>query len=207
MHVTEKTCIERDCIMSSKSKREYLEAIYLRYKSASRNKEAIILDEFCAACGYHWKHAIRLLKKFTRFIKPKRKKKGKLPFYNKETILKPLKKIWLSANLPCSKRLKAVLPLWLPGYIQEYGDVPVEVTEALIAISPATIDRLLKPVRVKYKGRYREKRGCCQFKQLKIVFARESGRFCLLSWLITLNNFRVYISNDNNHISSSVKYA
>jgi hypothetical protein len=33
-----KTCIERDCIMSSRSKREYLEAIYLRYKSASRKK-------------------------------------------------------------------------------------------------------------------------------------------------------------------------
>src|SRR4030066_560180 len=170
MHVTEKTCIERDCIMSSKSKREYLEAIYRRYKSASRQKKTIMLDEFCAACRYHRKHAIRLLKKFTRFIKPKRNKKGKPPFYNKETILKPLKKIWLSANLPCSKRLKAVLPLWLPGYIQEYGDIPVEVTNALIAISPATIDRLLKPVRVKYKGRGRTttKPGTLLRKQIPI---------------------------------------
>jgi hypothetical protein len=53
MHVTEKTCIERDSIMSSKSKREYLEAIYLRYRRSSRKKKAVILDEFCAACGYH----------------------------------------------------------------------------------------------------------------------------------------------------------
>jgi hypothetical protein len=37
--------------MSSRSKREYLEAIYLRYKRASRKQKAIILDEFCAACG------------------------------------------------------------------------------------------------------------------------------------------------------------
>jgi hypothetical protein len=156
--------------MSSRSKREYLEAIYLRYKSASRKKKAIILDEFCAACGYHRKHAIRLLRKFTRFIKPKLKKRGKPSFYSKETILKPLKKIWLSANLPCSKRLKAVLPLWLPWYAQEYGNLPIEVTEALIAISPATIDRLLKPIRVKYKerGRTTTKPGTLLRKQIPI---------------------------------------
>jgi len=156
--------------MSSRSKREYLEAIYLRYKRASRKEKAIILDEFCSTCGYHRKHAIRLLKKFTRFIKPKKNKRGRRPLYSKAVIVKPLKKIWLSANLPCSKRLKAVLPLWLPGYVQEYGGLPAEVTEALIAISPATIDRLLKPVRVKYKGRGRSttKPGTLLRKQIPI---------------------------------------
>jgi hypothetical protein len=156
--------------MSSRSKREYLEAIYLRYKRASRKDKAIILDEFCTTCGYHRKHAIRLLKKFTRFIKPKKKKRGRIPLYSKEVIVKPLKKIWLSANLPCSKRLKAVLPLWLPGYVQEYGGLPADITEALIAISPATIDRLLKPVRAKYKGRGRSttKPGTLLRKQIPI---------------------------------------
>jgi hypothetical protein len=72
-----KTCEERDCFMSSRSKREYLEAIYLRYRRAPKGKKKVILDEFCAACGYHRKHAIRLLKKFRRFIKPKGKKKGR----------------------------------------------------------------------------------------------------------------------------------
>jgi hypothetical protein len=155
MHVTERTCIERDCIMSSKSKREYLEAIYQRYKRGTRKDKAIILDEFCTTCGYHRKHAIRLLKKFTRYIKQPKKKRGRTSLYSKGAILKPLKKIWLSANLPCSKRLKAIFPLWLPGYVQEYGNLPSEVTKALLTVSPATIDRLLKPVRVKYKGRGR----------------------------------------------------
>lgn len=156
--------------MSSKSKREYLEAIYLRYRRASRKNKVIILDEFCAACRYHRKHAIRLLKKFTRFIKPKKKKRGRTPLYSKGVIVNPLKKIWLAANLPCSKRLKAVLPLWLPGYVQEYGDLPSEVSEALLTVSPATIDRLLKPVRVKYKGRGRSttKPGTLLRKQIPI---------------------------------------
>jgi len=170
MHVTEKTCIERECIMSSNSKREYLEAIYLRYKKASRKQKALILDEFCTTCGYHRKHAIRLLRKFTRFLRPNKKKRGRKPLYSTIAIEKPLKKIWLSANLPCSKRLKAVLPLWLPGYMQEYGDLPLSVTEALNTISPASIDRLLKPVRAKYKGRGRvtTKPGTLLRKQIPI---------------------------------------
>jgi len=139
--------------MSSRSKREYLEAIHSRYKAGTRKQKKLILDEFCAACGYHRKHAIRLLKKFRRFSKPKQKKRGRLPVYQTEDILTPLKRIWLAANLPCSKRLKAVLPLWLPGYAQQYGALTEEVAKTILAISPSSIDRLLKPLRVKYKGR------------------------------------------------------
>lgn len=156
--------------MSSRSKREYLEAIYLRYKRACRKGKAVILDEFCATCGYHRKHAIRLLRKFKRFLKPKHNKKGRKSLYNKDVIVKPLKRIWLAANLPCSKRLKAILPLWLPGYIQSYGELDKEVSNALFVISHATIDRLLSPVRVKYKGRGRSttKPGTLLRKQIPI---------------------------------------
>ena len=103
--------------MSPRSKKEYIEAIFLRYKKAPYKEKTIILDEFCvcATCGYHRKHAIRLLRRFRRFIKPRAKKRGRAPVYHQETILKPLKQIWLAANLPCSKRLRAILPLWLPG--------------------------------------------------------------------------------------------
>jgi hypothetical protein len=82
-----------------------------------------ILDEFCATCGYHRKHAIRVLKKFKRFTKPKPKKRGRRAVYRTEDIIRPLKRIWLAANLPCSKRLKAIIPLWLPGYADTFGAV------------------------------------------------------------------------------------
>ncbi|MCX8119208.1 MAG: integrase, partial [Desulfobacterota bacterium] len=109
---------------------EYLETIYLRYNKATRKEKTLILNEFCINCGYHRKHAIRLLKKFKRFTKPKTKKRGKPPTYHPPTLLEPLKKIWLSANLPCSKRLKAILPLWLPAYHKEFGPLPPEVVKA-----------------------------------------------------------------------------
>jgi hypothetical protein len=69
--------------------------------------------------------------------------------------MKPLKRVWLAANLPCSKRLRAVLPLWLPFYAKEFGSLPHGVVTALQSISASTIDRLLKPARVQYKGRGR----------------------------------------------------
>ncbi len=141
--------------MSPRSKKEYIEAIYLRYKNACRKQKTPILNEFCATLKLHRKHAIRLLKKFKRFQKTKTKKPGRAPFYSQPSILKPLKKIWLTANLPCSKRLKAILPLWIPGYIQSFGPLPPEVLEALSRISPATIDRILSPTRIHYKKRGR----------------------------------------------------
>jgi hypothetical protein len=139
--------------MSPRSKREYTEAIHKRYKHASRSEKKVILDEFCATTGYHRKYAIILLKGFKRFRKPLRKKRGRKARYRKDDIIKPLKKIWLAANLPCSKRLKVILPLWLPGYNERFGMLPLEVVQALRHISPATIDRVLKPVRTKY-GRH-----------------------------------------------------
>ena len=47
--------------MVSESKREYLANIKDRYRHAGRKAKSRILDEFCAVCGHHRKHAIRLL--------------------------------------------------------------------------------------------------------------------------------------------------
>jgi hypothetical protein len=141
--------------MSPRSKKEYVETIFLRYKQATREQKILILNEFCATSGYHRKHAIRLLRKYKRFQKPKPKKRGRAPFYAQPSILKVLKKIWRGANLPCSKRLKAIIPLWLPGYVQSFGNLSPNVSQALLNISPATIDRLLQPTRLHYKKRGR----------------------------------------------------
>ena len=156
--------------MSPRARMEYLETIYLRYKRASLKQKTLILNEFCLNCGYHRKHAIRLLNHFKRFAKPSPRKRGKPSTYHKSSILKPLKKIWLAANLPCSKRLKAILPLWLPGYVQAFGRLSLEVVQSLRRISPATLDRLLQPTRVKYKGRGRTttKPGTLLRKQIPI---------------------------------------
>ncbi|MCF7897425.1 MAG: integrase [Candidatus Omnitrophica bacterium] len=141
--------------MSPGAKMEYLEKIYLRYKKASKKEKTIILNEFCINCNHHRKHAIRLLNNYKRFTKPKPKKRGRPSMYNKDSVIEPLKRIWLAANLPCSKLLKAMLPLWLPHYAQEYSPLSLEATKALFKISPATIDRLLENIKIRYKTRGR----------------------------------------------------
>ncbi len=156
--------------MSPRSKREYREAVHLRYKNATRHEKTAILDEFCATCGCHRKHAIRVLKRFKRFTKPKAKTRGKPPIYQNEAVGKPLKEIWLAANLPCSKRLKVILPIWLPGYVQLFGQLSPDVTNALLRISPPTIDRILRPIRIHYtkRGRFTTKPGTLLRKQIPI---------------------------------------
>jgi hypothetical protein len=156
--------------MSPQSKREYFEALYKRYKEATRKEKTIIIDECCATCGYHRKHAIRRLKSYKRFTKPKLKKRGKPAVYHKTDIIQPLKQIWLTANLPCSKRLKAILPSWLPKYNEYFGKLDEEVNKALLTISPATIDRILKPVRIQYhkRGKSTTKPGTLLRKQIPI---------------------------------------
>ncbi len=47
--------------MGKTGKQGYLERIYGRYRKATREEKRKILDEFCEVCGYHRKHAIRLL--------------------------------------------------------------------------------------------------------------------------------------------------
>jgi 5S rRNA maturation endonuclease (ribonuclease M5) len=156
--------------MSPRSKKEYTELTALRYKKASRKQKSAILDEFCATYQCHRKHAIRLLRGFKRFIKPKFKKRGRTPLYPKESILKPLKHIWLAANLPCAKRLKVILPLWLPGYAQFIAPLPLPLLKALKTISASTIDRLLSPTRSQYRkhGRSTTKPGTLLRRQIPI---------------------------------------
>jgi len=92
---------------------------------------------------------------FQALTRPQPGKRGRRPLYDHPDLLLPLKRIWLAANLPCSKRLKAILPLWLPGYAQQFGDLPPQISHLLARISPATIDRLLTPARVQCKRRGR----------------------------------------------------
>jgi hypothetical protein len=135
--------------MGGKSKKEYLRAIWPRYQRAGREHKKKILDEFCAVCGYARKYAIGLL---NRPLVSQRQRPGPRKTYGPE-VLRPLKAIWLLSEQMCSKRLKAALPLWLPFYEVEHGPLPRAVRTKLLRISPATMDRLLRPVRVHYPGK------------------------------------------------------
>jgi hypothetical protein len=77
-------------------------------------------------------------------------------------ILTVLRDVWVATNLPCSKRLTAILPLWLPHY--DRSILTDLVRNQLLEMSAATIDRLMKPSRSKYS-----KHGLCTTKPGSII--------------------------------------
>jgi hypothetical protein len=153
--------------MVLQSRREYLDAIRNRYRKAARKEKSIILGEFCATCGYNRKYAIRLMRKNPP-SSPHRKP-GPVSSYPRELLLVPLKRIWFATDQMCSKKLKAAIPLWLPFYEEEYELLLPDVRLKLLAMSPATIDRLLKPLRSLYKkGRCSTKPGTLLKNQIPV---------------------------------------
>lgn len=127
----------------------YLDNMLKRYKSANRRQKGELLDELCAASGYHKKHAIRLLNKRKKRRPCPKETRGRPEKYLHNLYLEPLKNIWLSADQLCGKRLKMALPLWLPHYSEEYGELAPAVYQGLLGMSASTIDRLLADSRVK----------------------------------------------------------
>jgi len=157
--------------MGPHSKKEYMETIYLRYKrTKTRTEKSALITELCVTCDWHRKHAIRALRKFKRFTKPKPKKRGPASIYNISSVIEPLKKIWLASGQPCSKLLKSTIRLWLPYYANEFGGLSLNAVKALLKISPATIDRIFKPIRIKYtkRGRSTTKPGTLLRKSIPI---------------------------------------
>jgi hypothetical protein len=63
-----------------------------------------------------------------------------------------------------------MLPIWLPKYVELFGELSADVTQALLKISPPTIDRILKPIRIHYtkRGRSTTKPGTLLRKQIPI---------------------------------------
>lgn len=135
--------------MSQRSKIEYLNQIKDRYKKSTKQGKTKILDEFCTVCGYNRKYAIQLLNSRPEQMQKRTSKRGAKKKYDHPVILEVLFYLWKNTNLPCSKRLQAIIPLWLP-FCEHKFMMTDELHSKLLHISPATIDRLMK----KYRRRF-----------------------------------------------------
>jgi hypothetical protein len=132
--------------MSQESRKEVLRRMRQRYVNRGRQGRSKLLDEVCELCGYERKYAIKLMGSERAMAEAGRRRGGPQPRYGEaERVV--LKEIWLGAEQPCGKRLVAAVPLWLPHYESEKGSLEVTRRKRLLAISAATIDRLLAPCR------------------------------------------------------------
>lgn len=138
--------------ISTDARRELIQAIRGRYQSESADGKHRILDEFVAVTGYHRKHAIRILNSSTASVAavPSR---GRVCVYD-EAVRQALIVLWEASDRICGKRLKPLLPVLLPA-LERHGHVSLDPTvrAGLMAVSAATIDRMLSGVRASVKGR------------------------------------------------------
>jgi len=131
--------------MTRGSIEEYTAAVRGRYLKAVKKEKGLILDEFVQVSGYHRKAAIRLLR---RSRQPGgRKRQGRRRCYGGE-VVNALRRMWEASDRLCSKRLKPFLGE-LAGVMRQQGELHLStaVETQLCQMSPATIDRLLRPWR------------------------------------------------------------
>lgn len=142
-----------------------------RYALAGRIEKGIMLDEYCANALVGRKHAIACLKRLVRVASQPIKagsaeqthppqahgtaRLGRPAYYAADgDLVAALHAIWEAAKRPCSKRLVALLPLWLAHYETHTGHLLSRNTKrAIKAISAATVDRLLAPTRTAERQR------------------------------------------------------
>jgi hypothetical protein len=110
--------------------------------------------------GWHRKHAVRALRQRvvekaaeTRVPRERKRRYG-------ATIKDALTALWEASDRVCSKRLVAMIPTLLPA-LEQHGRLQVSEGEhgQLLAVSAATIDRMLGDVKVAAAGGRRRRAG------------------------------------------------
>ena len=130
--------------MTRGSIQEYMQAVRNRYLAAGKKEKGRILDEFVKVTGYHRKAAVRLLRRSrTRQGATRRGRPAKY-----RDVIQPLKAIWEASDRLCSKRLQPFISEMVK-VLRRHGEqrIDASIEAQLCQMSPATIDRLLRPWR------------------------------------------------------------
>ena len=142
------------------ARREVLSAVAERYRWAGRREKGRILDELCATMGWHRKHAVRALGRHGTG-KPagaKERTSGRRKY--DATIKDAVTALWEASDRVCGKRLVVMIPTLAPA-LERHGRLKLDAgdRERVLAISAATIDRMLGPTKLAAAGGRRRRMG------------------------------------------------
>jgi hypothetical protein len=159
--------MDEEIRMGISDKRKYFQRVSKRYHESRKDKKSKILDEFCLIFEFKRNYAVRLL---NQGYKRKRKRTGRASKYQSPEFLRVLKKLWWLSEWQCGKLLKYSIPRVLQSYERRHGIVPdTELRDKLLAISAASIDRVLEPYKSqRRKGKSLTKPGSIKRKQIPI---------------------------------------
>jgi hypothetical protein len=146
--------------ISMGARREVVSAVTERYRSAKRAEKGRMLDALCATTGWHRKHAVRALRQHETVgpggVEAPRERRRRYG----ATIKDALTALWEASDRVCGKRLKVMIPTLLPA-LEQHGRLQLGRADRdrVLAISAATIDRLLIDVKVAASGGRRRRAG------------------------------------------------
>lgn len=138
-----------------------------KYRHSGKKGKGDLLSQVSGITGYSRKHLMEIL------ARPPKKKRiiYRSRLSNYLPVVKKLKEIWITSNYACGKRLAPMMPVYLDRLIA-FKELILTKREKrlLLAISPATVDRLLSYDRKKIslKGRSRTKPGTLLKHQIPI---------------------------------------
>lgn len=130
--------------MTDGARREYAAALRERYAVADKRGRGQILDEYCRTTRCHRKTAIRRL---ARPAPSSGRRSGRPRQYGPE-LLPILSRVWEASDHLCGKLLAPMVAPLLTA-LEQHHSLRIEpvIRAALLAASPATLDRLLRPLR------------------------------------------------------------
>ena len=137
---------------SELEKRCIIDMLRNRHRRCKKKQKGEIITELCEQLRVGRKHAIRLLSS-DKVGRPKNPaKRGRPGKYQDKAFRDALRLVWKITRYPCGRVLKSAVPLWISAIEQEHGSFSPDIKQRLFAISPPTIDRILKPFKVE-KGK------------------------------------------------------
>jgi hypothetical protein len=155
--------------MSQPTRKQVLEKLRWRYKTAGLEHKTQFIDQAVQLLGYHRKAAIRALgQAAVRPVSGLVVLTGRPMEYESNLLLPWLRPIWQASDYACGRRLVAMLPEWVPAYEQPEKRMPGEVREKLLLASGRTLDRLLAPLRAQGSGRSLTRPGTLLRQQIPI---------------------------------------
>lgn len=131
--------------MSTQAKREYVALKHTEYRRCvTRAQKHELIREVASTCDFSVKYVIRRL----NHPLPTRKAPSSRRKTYTHADLFWLKRIWRECDFACGKLLCALVGLVLESLQKSGEQVPKDTQERLLKMSPATIDRALRPYRV-----------------------------------------------------------
>ncbi len=153
--------------LSMAERRAITKAVAKRYAAATKTEKGKILDELSATTGWTRRHTRRAL---SNGHQPAATPQPRPVVYD-EAVIDSLRRVWIVMGGPCGKRLAPFMDE-IVSALERHGEIKIgsEVRTLLVAISPATIDRVLAPdrKRLQVKGRTGTKPGSILKAQIPI---------------------------------------